>query len=309
MRAKVLSAAFFGVTSLLITIVNKSVLTIFSFPSYLVLSLGQLTAVVVILQILHWLKVIKLQRFSKELIWKIQPLPFFYVGAIVLGLGGTQAVNLPMFVELRKLTILITMVLEYWTLNIRPVRSTQVVVFIMLVGSVIAMSDDLTFSPMGYTLILVSNLVTALNNVYIKKKFSVEKIDSYDLLYYSSVISILPITLLIAVLGHFQLVMEYRFWNDWQFVTQFLLSCVMGFLLNYAIVTCTKYNSAFTTTIVGCMKNILITYFGMFLMSDYMFSWINFIGLNISVVSSCLYIYVEFFRKNRSEINIKTEVA
>lgn len=46
---KVGSAVFYGVASFFITVVNKEVLTSWKFPSFLALSIGQMTAGIVIL--------------------------------------------------------------------------------------------------------------------------------------------------------------------------------------------------------------------------------------------------------------------
>jgi solute carrier family 35 protein len=306
---RLFSGFCFGLSSFLITIVNKSVLTVFGFPSYWILSFGQLLASVVILLVLHAFKVIKLRKYSNELIRRILPLPVFYAGTMILGLGGTKAISLPMFVELRKSAILMTLFLEFWLLGIRPARSIQIVVCVMILGSAIAMFADLAFSLEGYSMVFASNLISAFNNVYIKKKTSEEKLDNLDMVFYNSLVSILPVGLIIYTIGELDNLTSFKYWNDVDFLSVFSLSCIMGFILNYSIVLCTNYNSALTTTIVGCMKNIAITYLGMFFGGDYKFSWWNFVGLNISVLGSVLYVYVEISRNRKKDAVPKTEIA
>lgn len=54
----------------------------------------------------------------------------------------------------------------------------------------------------------------------------------------------------------------FEHWGEPDFLLSFFLASAMGSVLNYSIFLCTLYNSALTTTVVGCLKNVLTTYIG-----------------------------------------------
>ncbi|EAU76830.2 AGAP005200-PA [Anopheles gambiae str. PEST] len=294
---KLSSAVFYGLSSFLITVVNKTVLTSYRFPSFLVLSLGQLTASIVVLFVAKRLQLVKYPDFSRDIARRIFPLPLIYLGNMMFGLGGTQALSLPMFAALRRFSILLTMLLELLVLGIRPTLAVKVSVFAMVGGALMAALDDLSFNLQGYMYVMITNTLTAANGVYMKKKLDTADMGKYGLMYYNSLFMILPALVGTWLAGDIDRAWQYEGWNDPFFVVQFLLSCVMGFILSYSVILCTQHNSALTTTIVGCLKNISVTYIGMFIGGDYVFSLLNALGINISVAGSLLYTYVTFRKK------------
>ena len=95
---------------------------------------------------------------------------------MIFGLGGTQALSLPMLTVLRRGSILFTMMAEYFLLSVRPTMSVQLSVYLMIFGALVAASNDLSFQLTGYVFITMNNLATAAQGVYMKKK-----LDSKDL--------------------------------------------------------------------------------------------------------------------------------
>lgn len=91
-------------------------------------------------------------------------------------------------------------------------------------------------------------------------------------------------------------VFSFPAWPDNTFVIMFILAVSMGSVLNYSIFLCTTVNSPLTTAVVGATKNIATTYIGMMIFDDYSFTWVNFIGINISILGSLYYTYMILFR-------------
>ncbi|XP_031618148.1 uncharacterized protein LOC116337610 [Contarinia nasturtii] len=294
---KVGSALFYGIASFFITVVNKTVLTSWKFPSFLALSIGQMVAGIVILALGKQCGIITYADFSSDIPGKLFPLPLMYFGNMMFGLGGTQALPLPMFTAIRRFSILMTMMLEFKILNIRPSKPVQFSVWCMVGGAILAASDDLTFNLHGYTYVMITNILTAANGVFLKKKLETIDIGKYGIMFYNSLIMLVPAVIGAWILGDIETAINFEHWSNPIFFIQFFLSCVMGFVLSYSILLCTQFNSALTTTIIGCLKNICVTYLGMFIGGDYIFSWLNCIGINISVMGSLLYTYITFGKK------------
>ncbi|KAM8885697.1 nucleotide sugar transporter SLC35D2 isoform 4-T4 [Spinachia spinachia] len=303
-QLKFYSAMFYAGSSFAITVVNKTVLTSFRFPSYMCLGIGQMLATLVVLYAAKMSKIVQFQDCDRSIPFKIFPLPLLFVGNHITGLASTKKLSLPMFTVLRKFTILMTMILEVYILRKTfPKRLVYSVVTIVL-GAVVAASSDLAFDLEAYSFILLNDAFTAASGVYTKKKLGTEGLGKYGVLFYNALIIVIPTFLASALTGDLHKAATFEDWVEVTFILCFLVSCFMGyvsychrFVLMYSIVLCSYYNSALTTTVVGAIKNVAVAYIGIFVGGDYLFSWTNFLGLSICMSGGLMYSYLTFIDK------------
>ncbi|XP_072778022.1 nucleotide sugar transporter SLC35D2 isoform X2 [Taeniopygia guttata] len=266
---RVLSALFYGTCSFLTLLVNKALLSAYSFPSPMFLGIGQMAATILILYVSKLNKIVHFPDFDKSIPVKLFPLPLIYVANHLSGLSSISKLSLPMFTVLRKFTIPLTLLLE-----------------------VIILGSDLSFSLEGYIFVLVNDIFTAANGVYTKQKIDPKELGKYGVLFYNACFMVIPTVIISFSTGDFQQATHFQHWTNFLFVFQFILSCLLGFLLMYSTVLCSHYNSALTTTVVGAIKNISIAYIGMLIGGDYIFSMLNFVGLNICIAGGLRYSFL-----------------
>lgn len=250
---KLISALIYGVCSFMITVINKIVLTSYGFPSSNILGVGQMVAILVILRGLSFFNIVSIRKISLKN-KKAWTLAILYLCNLMSGLGGTKHLPLPMLIALRRISIAMTAIAEFYLLKVRQTMPIIYTIAAMIGGSFIAAASDLTFNAKGYVLVMTNNFFTAANGVYIKKTIDSREINKHEILFYNAALAIIPLIILSYFTNNWETLYNFSHWSDWGFVVSFLTSCVMGYMLMFSTVLCTHYNSALTTTIVGTLK-------------------------------------------------------
>jgi len=171
-REKLFGALFYACSSILLMMVNKYLLSVWNFPSSNFVALSQFVSTLICLRGAKEMKWIDFPDLDYDSIREVFPLPIIFLGNAMCGLAGTQAISIPMFGVLRRLTMLFTMVLEFFLLGYSFSTKVSLCVFIMLLGSFLAAYDDLAFDAYGYVVVLMNNLFTSLNGVVAKQKLN-----------------------------------------------------------------------------------------------------------------------------------------
>ncbi|KAG5443985.1 Formyl-coenzyme A transferase, variant 2 [Clonorchis sinensis] len=284
---------------------NKLILTVYRFPSFMGLALLQTLFTFILLRLFFVSDIQK--REPLQVIRTVFPLSFCYAVDITMGIAGTGTLSLPLFSALRRISNFFILIGEQIILGtVRPL-SVYITVGLMVLGAAVAALGDITFDPLGYTFVFINNFSTAGKALLSKSRLRDKGYSSVELLYYNSAFMIPFLLIVTALTSHVFQIINFGFWTNPIFILYFIFSCCSAVLLNYSMLQCTHYTSALTASIVGVIKNIIVTYAGMFIGGDYVFTPTNFIGVTISAVASAMYVAATY-RKQPQESGVEVAV-
>jgi hypothetical protein len=302
------AALSYAISSIGIQVALKMTLTSMAFPSSLFVALAQCIFTVFGLFVLYLLGYVTFPAPSWSNMMAVQPLPLIQIFNVACGLIGTKLISIPMFTVLRRVSIPMTLLAEVYILTMPTTKSIVASVVLLMLGSVIAAFNDLSFNFVGYVSILISAVATTAYGTSSKMLLTGPKQRTkWELLFYNSLFAIPILSVAIHYRGDgYSAVYNYDQWYNLKFLAMMTVSVTMGFVLNFAILWNTQTNGPLSTTVMGSAKNVLTTYLGILgLGGDYIFTVTNFLGLNISMGGALLYSYVKFKAKSPKSSNTK----
>lgn len=294
--------ALYGVTSVSITFFNKAIFSLYAFRYPCIVTLVQILVCLTLLTIARLAGFLTLPPITRQTSRHVFPLALVWWLYVVSGIAALRYLTIPMFSTLRKSTALIVLILEATVLRKRAKPSVWLSILVMVSGGFVAGATDLSFSPMGYTLVAICCVATALYLVLIVRVSATSKLGTFALLYYNNILALpLMLAYLVFFTEELQHVKTYTHIHDMRFILFLLFSAAQATLLNVAIFLCTKLNSPLATTVTGQMKDFVTVGFGLFVFGDVKVSVPNLIGLGISLLGSLIFSVIKLIAVRKKE--------
>jgi len=139
------AAGSYAITSVLILLFNKAILTTYSFKYPFAMALSHMVVGLVLLHVLKTAGAIKYSAFDPVLARKALPVSLCFIANVVLGMVALRGTNIPMFATLRRLTVMMVVMCEVIVLRKKQAGLTVISVLIMILGSFVGGWGDLQF--------------------------------------------------------------------------------------------------------------------------------------------------------------------
>ncbi|XP_023002432.1 UDP-galactose/UDP-glucose transporter 7 [Cucurbita maxima] len=291
------AAVSYGIASMAMVFLNKAVLMQYS-HSMTLLTLQQL-ATTLLIHFGRSMGYTKSKGLDMQTAKRILPVSLFYNANVAFALASLKGVNIPMYIAIKRLTPLAVLIAGFFSGKARP--TTQVILSVLLTaaGVLVAALGDFSFDLIGYSMAFTSVFFQTMYLVLVEKSGAEDGLTSIEIMFYNSFLSLPFLLFLIIATGEFpdSLSLLFAKSNSFSFLVIFLLSLVIGIVLNFTMFLCTIVNSALTTTIVGVLKGVGSTTLGFVILGGVEVHALNVTGLVINTAGGVWYSYAKYQQK------------
>lgn len=269
-HVSIFSALLYCVVGLAMGFINKAVLMQWPYSNSLLML--QMAASVVIVYVLGGLGIIEVRPLDFASARALSGVVFFYNANVAFALAAVEALSIPVYHVLKRLTPVMVLIAKFFIGDGFPPLEVCLSVIAVVSGCFLAGAGDLSFDARGYLWAIVSCMLQTAYLILVERSGSQRGFTTNELLVYNGVMSFPVLAALTMITGEAQrsipLLLELSATgpNSLAFAVLFVVSLIVGVLLNFSLFFCTISNSALTTTIVGTLRSVLGTSIGFFVL-------------------------------------------
>ncbi|XP_015885841.1 UDP-N-acetylglucosamine transporter UGNT1 [Ziziphus jujuba] len=296
------AAVSYMACAVLLVMFNKAALSSYNFPCANVITLFQMICSCCFLYVLRCWKLISFTAIEPlttsdnsfvplRTVRHTLPLSGSYLLYMLVTMESVRGVNVPMYTTLRRTTVVFTMIMEFILAGQRYTSPIVGSVGLIVLGAFIAGARDLSFEAYGYTVVLLSNIATAIYLAMIARIGKTSGLNSFGLMWCNGIVCGPILLFWTFICGDLKRTINFPYLLSPGFMAVLLCSCILAFFLNYCIFLNTTLNSAVTQTICGNLKDFFTIGFGWLLFGGLPFDILNVVGQILGFLGSGLYAY------------------
>ncbi|CAI7852729.1 unnamed protein product [Closterium sp. NIES-53] len=300
----IFSALLYCFVGLAMGFMNKAVLMQWPYSNSLLML--QMAASVVIVYSLGCVGLIEVKPFDWNSARSLSGVVFFYNANVAFALAAVEALSIPVYHVLKRLTPVMVLCAKYLIGDGSPPLEVCMSVLAVVSGCFLAGAGDLSFDARGYLWAIVSCMLQTAYLILVERSGSQKGFTTNDLLVYNGVMSFPVLAGLTLITGEAQRSIPRLFELSYGpdslgFAILFVVSLGVGVLLNYSLFFCTISNSALTTTIVGTLRSVLGTTIGFFVLGGVKATPLIVAGSSVNTVGGVWYTYAKYKAKNAQQ--------
>mmetsp|Transcript_1171 Transcript_1171/g.1746 ORF Transcript_1171/g.1746 Transcript_1171/m.1746 type:complete len:343 (-) Transcript_1171:334-1362(-) len=305
----VFAAVSWSCCSISMVLLNKLILSTFSFEFNMVLLFYQNTICVISLLLAREMGLIKFEslEISKVKYWL--PLNVLFVLMLATGTYSLQSVSVPMVTVFKNSNNILITLLDFVIYRNKVSSGVVASLLTMLLAAVLAAKNDIEFDFNGYTWTSLNCACTAAFVLYMPAAMSQTQLSSFGKVYYNNVISI-PLIVALDVLAFGDFLKFYQSdLSDISIQLQIILfmSGIAGFALSLSSFRCMQKTSPTTYSLLGSLNKIPLTLFGTWLFKTSL-SYDGILYISLSLFAGVVFAYTKAMSNKKKQDQVSKQI-
>lgn len=235
------------------------------------------------------------------------PLSVLYILCLFLALEGSRTAEFPVYCLLQWLALLFVVAGQLVVFSRCESLHVNAAVAMIQLGVLIAgIHYYSTLQYSGSAVVVLSEAAYAGYLLYVSHALGDEK-GPFKLQYFVTLLGTCGTLFYTAATGDLLAMYQYPHWMEKSFILAFSLSSVFGAIATLATVALLRITSPVTFAVVDGVKNLVVTYVGIYLGSEFRFEiplW-RFYGIHVTVAGCLFYMYYRIHYSEPSEKDVE----